>query len=283
MNHRFVKLFVTVGIIAALSGCSFKTVYNRLDDLIPKYVEGVVTLDDVLEDRLDERASLLLDWHRSTQLKAYAAWLQSLRQDMGEQLTEEMLDQHIRTMEAFWLALFVRLNDEMAYLLPMLDQTQQEELFIYLEDSNEEFREEFIDPDPGERTEDYAERMVDTYENWVGELTDAQLTAVEQAASELISTAELRLHRRLAWQQGIRDILASNDTHYDKSQRLRVFLAGFEKDTDGPIEQASDMNRQIIIRLTVQIAHSLSPDQKDYFTGKTGDYIRMFIELAENR
>ena len=283
MSSRVARLPVIIAIVAAVAACSLKTVYNRLDELIPKYVEGVVTLDDVFEERLDERASLLLDWHRSTQLKQYAAWLQSVQQDMGEQLTEERLDQHIRTMEAFWLALFVRLNDEMAYLLPMLDQTQQEELFSYLGDSNEEFREEFIDPEPDERTEDYAGRMIDTYGNWLGGLTDDQARAVEQAAGELVSTAELRLQRRLEWQQGIRDILTANDSHYDASQRLRVFLAGFEQDPDGPIRAASETNRQTIIRLTVQIAHSLTQEQKDHFIDKTDDYIRMFIELAENR
>ena len=88
MSGRLAKLLVVAAAITTLAACSFKTVYNRLDDLIPKYVEGVVTLDDVLEERLDERVSLLLDWHRSTQLKAYAAWLQSVQQDMGDQCKE---------------------------------------------------------------------------------------------------------------------------------------------------------------------------------------------------
>ena len=283
MNHRGVRLFVVVALVATLAACSFKTLYNRLDYLVPKYVEGVITLDDVLEDRLEERTLVLLQWHRSTQLKQYAAWLQSLQRDVGDQLTEEQLDQHVLKMEDFWWSLVGKLNDEMAYLLPLLDQEQQQELFLYLEDSNEEFREEYIEPGHEERIEAYADFMIDTYENWFGELTGEQEQAVELAATGLISTAELRLEQRLAWQRGIRDILAGDDSHYDKSQRLRVFLAEFETEPDGPLRQGSDTNRRILIRLTVQIAHSLTPEQKDYFVNKTGDYIRMFTELAENR
>jgi hypothetical protein len=283
MTGRYVKAVIVIGLITLITACSFKTVYNRLDYLIPKYVEGVVTLDDVLEERLEGRTQVLLNWHRNTQLEQYAGWLQSLQQDIGVQLTEEQLEQHISQMEGFWLSLLNKVNDEMAYLLPMLDEAQREELFAYLDDSNEEFRESFIEPDDQERIDDYAGRMIDIYEDWFGELTDEQASRVEQAAAELISSAELRLQRRLEWQQGIRQILVSADSHYDKSQRLRVFLAGFEQVQDGPIRQASDSNRQVIIRLTVQIAHSLTNEQREFFVSRTDDYIRMFTELAENR
>jgi hypothetical protein len=283
MTGRYVKAVIVIGLITLITACSFKTVYNRLDYLIPKYVEGVVTLDDVLEERLEGRTQVLLNWHRNTQLNQYAGWLQSLQQNIGVQLTEEQLEQRISEMEGFWLSLLNKVNDEMAYLLPMLDEAQREELFVYLDESNEEFRESFIEPDDQERIDDYAGRMIDIYQDWFGELTDEQAGRVEQAAAELISSAELRLQRRLEWQQGIRQILVSADSHYDKSQRLRVFLAGFEQDQDGPIRQASDINRQVIIRLTVQIAHSLTNEQREFFISKTDDYIRMFTELAENR
>ena len=283
MTGRYIKAVIVIGLVTLITACSFKTVYNRLDYLIPKYIEGVVTLDDVLEDRLEGRTQVLLNWHRNTQLKQYAGWLQSLQQDIGVQLTEEQLEQHISEMEGFWLSLLSKVNDEMAYLLPMLDQAQREELFVYLDDSNEEFQEAFIEPDDRERIDDYAGRMIDVYEDWIGELTNEQAGRVEQAAAELISTAELRLQRRLEWQQGIRRILESADSQYDKSQRLRVFLAGFEQDQHGPIRQASAFNRQVIIRLTVQIAHSLTNEQKEFFISRTDDYIRMFTELAENR
>ncbi|MBT8128663.1 MAG: hypothetical protein KJP10_01645 [Gammaproteobacteria bacterium] len=283
MTGRYVKAVIVIGLIMLITACSFKTVYNRLDYLIPKYVEGVVSLDDILEERLEGRTQVLLNWHRNTQLKQYAGWLQSLQPDIGVQLTEQQLEQHISEMEGFWLSLLNKVNDEMAYLLPMLDEVQREELFVYLDDSNEEFRESFIEPEDQERIDDYAGRMIDVYEDWIGELTDEQAGSVEQAAAELISSAELRLQRRLEWQQGIRQILVSADSPYDKSQRLRVFLAGFEQDQDGPIRQASDINRQVIIRLTVHIAHSLTNEQREFFISRTDDYIRMFTELAENR
>ncbi|UCB56040.1 MAG: hypothetical protein JSW45_05795 [Thiotrichales bacterium] len=269
-----------VGLVAA---CSFKTVYNKLDDLIPQYVEGVVTLDGVLEDQLDERTIVLLDWHRNTQLKQYAEWLSDMQQDVGAGLTEKELEQYINRMEAFWLSLYIKLNDEMAYLLPLLDSEQRQELYIYLEDSNEEFHDEFIDLVDQDRIADYSERLSETFANWIGELTDEQQQMIESAAARLINTAELRLERRLEWQQGIRQILDDKDTPQHKRKRLRDLFAGFEQDEDDALKAKSGINRGILVGLTLQISHTMTDEQKAYFIDKTSDYIRMFIELAENR
>ena len=79
MNNRFTRTIVILTLLTAVAACSFKTVYNRLDYLIPEYVEGMVTLDDVLEEKLEQRTLVLLEWHRNTQLKQYADWLSALQ------------------------------------------------------------------------------------------------------------------------------------------------------------------------------------------------------------
>lgn len=283
MINRFTKAIVILTLITAVAACSFKTVYNRLDYLIPEYVEGMVTLDDVLEEKLEQSTLVLLEWHRNTQLKQYADWLSALQRDMATQLTEQQVEQRITEMDRFWRSLSAKVNDEMAHLLPLLNKEQLDELFMNIDDTNEEFREESVDLNEEQRIEDYVERISDTYQGWIGELTDEQQRNVEQAATELVSTAELRLQRRLQWQHGIREILAEEDTVQNKTDRLRQFLAGFEDIDDETMKEKSEINRGIIVRLTVQISHSMTEDQQAHFISKTNDYIRMLTELAENR
>lgn len=283
MTNRFTKTIIILTLITAFAACSFKTVYNRLDYLIPEYIEGMVTLDDVLEEKLEQSTLVLLEWHRNTQLKQYADWLSALQRDMGAQLTEQQVEQRITEMDRFWRSLSAKVNDEMADLLPLLKKEQQDELFMNIEDSNDEFREEFVDLNEEQRIEDYVERISDTYQSWIGELTDEQQRNVEHAATELVSTAELRLQRRLQWQQGIREILAEEEAAQNKTARLRQFLAGFEDIDDETMKEKSEINRGIIVRLTVQISHSMTEDQQAHFISKTNDYIRMLTELAENR
>jgi len=283
MIKHTTRTIIVAAFVAVIAACSFKTLYNRLDYLIPEYVEGMVTLDDVLEEKLEYSTLVLLKWHRNTQLEQYADWLSALQRDMGTQLTEQNVELRIAEMDQFWRSLSEKINDEMAHLLPLLNKEQLAELFINLEDTNEEFREEFVDLNDEERIEDYIERMSSTYENWISGLTDEQTRMVEQAATELVSTAELRMQRRLEWQHGIREILAEDDTNQNKTGRLRQFLAGFEDIDDETMKEKSDINRGIIVRLTVQISHTMTEDQKAFFISKTSDYIRMLTELAENR
>ena len=283
MRVRLTKAVIVIAVIAVVAACSLKTLYNRLDYLIPEYIEGMVTLDDVLEEKLEQRTLVLLNWHRNTQLKQYADWLSAIQRDMGTQLTEDKVEQRIKEMDQFWRSLSEKVNDEMAYLLPLLDKEQQDELFINIEDSNEEFREEYADSNDEQRIDDYIEDISGTFENWIGELTEKQQQSVEQAAAELVSTAELRFQRRLQWQRGIREILAEDGSTQSKRERLRKFMAGFEEVDNESTKQKSNINKRSIVRLIVQISHSMTEDQKAFFISKTNDYIRMLTELAENR
>lgn len=280
---RQTKVFLMAVFIAIITACSFKTWYNQLDYLIPSYLEGLVTFGDVLEKKVDQRTQVLINWHRNTQLKQYAAWLRTLQRDAGPQLTEAQLFQHIATMESFWLSLSQKLNEEMTILLPLLNSEQRGELFASIADKNQDFRDDYIDLDEQERIDSFTVSMYDNYENWLGELTDEQEEAIELAAGKLQSAAGLRLQQRLLWQQGIQEILDSNEAEVVKSERLAYFFAEFEMDNDAGIKSKNAANQKIIVQLTVQIVHSFTPEQKDYFVSKTNDYIRMFTELSENR
>ena len=89
------KVVFIASLIAIVASCSFKTIYNQLDYLIPSYVEGMVSLDSVLDEKVEQRTLVLINWHRNTQLNQYADWLRALQRDANEQLTEEQMLQHI--------------------------------------------------------------------------------------------------------------------------------------------------------------------------------------------
>lgn len=282
VRQRIQQLFL-IAAIAGLAACTLKTLYNQLDVLIPEYVEDMVTLEDVLDQKLEQRTEVLLSWHRNTQLKLYADWLRAVRRDVDSRLTAASVERRIAEAEQFWRSLVVKINDEMADLLPLLDREQQRELFLNIEDKNTEFREDYVELDEDERIAANIDRLTEAFENWIGELTDAQSLAVKQSAARLQTTAALRLQRRLEWQQGIRKILAEAGERRQKRARLRRFLTGFEDFHNEAMKQKTDANRAVIVRLTVQLANSMTQRQRAYFSESTDEYIRMFTELAENR
>jgi hypothetical protein len=272
-----------ITLVLLISACSFKTIYNRLDYMIPSYVEGMVTLDDVLEEKVEQRANVLISWHRNTQLVQYADLLRTFQQDIGSPLDKQRVLQHIATMQQLWDSLENEINEEMAELLPLLNTEQREELFDSIEDKNEDFYDDYVDIDDDERIEQYTDTTVDNFENWLGYLTATQETAIEESMSGLANSAALRLEQRRFWQRNIRQILDSTDSKEIKTERLRQFFENFSMNNQPQLAAASDNNIQIFAQLTADIINQATTEQKTFFIDKTDEYIRIFTELSENR
>lgn len=282
MSHLSKTVILIVSIVF-VSACSVKTLYNKLDYLLPEYVEAMVSLDDVLEQEVDQKIILLLKWHRQTELKQYAEWLRGLQQDVNSTLTEQKVLQHTSELEQFWQRLSAKVYEEMAQLLPLLDREQQDELFGNIAHKNEAFRKEHVDLEREERVDAYHDRLLDTCESWLGELTDDQTLVIKQASAELVSAAELWFQRRLSWQFGTKKILAKAESSNEKTEQLHNFFEDFRIIKNKALIDNAEFNKAIIARLVVLMSQKLTEDQKVHFINKTDDYIRMFIELAENR
>lgn len=281
-SHRYNAVFI-VALVVMVSSCSVKTMYKQLDYLIPSYVEGIVSLDSMLEEKVEQRTLALINWHRNTQLHQYAAWLRVLQRDVNNQLTEEKMLQHFATLDSFWQSLSLKINEEMVRLLPLLNAEQREELFSNIAKKNNEFREEYIDVDNDERIEQYSDRMMDSFEAWLGNLTKRQKIAIRQAAAKMHATSTLRLARRLQWQRSVQRILDSNDSATQKAASLAHYFTEYNRQDNVAMNTIEKANRQLLAHLTVQIAHTMTADQLAHFVSKTNDYIRMFNDLTMER
>ena len=271
-----------ISLCVGISACSVKTLYNNLDYLIPEYVAGMITLDDALENKVEQRSRALIHWHRKTQLTQYADWLKKVQQQVGPQLTEQQVKFHINEINRYYRDFIIQLNQEMAELLPLLNEQQQNEMFSHIAHKNKEFREKYVGLDETKRIEAYIENLQDSYEAWLGDLSAEQEKTIVDVAKQMQSTAELRLWRRLEWQKGIKEILSSQHSPAIKSEHLITFMSGFVNIDNDATRETSEINNKLIASLTAQIAHGMSSKQKDHFLTKTSDYIRMLTELAAN-
>jgi hypothetical protein len=93
------KFIFIASLIVFTSACTFKFTYNNLEYIIPTYVEGMVSLDGILEKRVEQQTMSLINWHRNTQLIQYADLLRGLKRDFGLDLTEEQVSHTIVTIE----------------------------------------------------------------------------------------------------------------------------------------------------------------------------------------
>lgn len=281
-SHLLKAIFIMT-LVMMTASCSFKTLYNQLDNLIPYYVEGMVSLDGMLEEKVAQRTLVLINWHRDTQLNQYANWLRVLQRDTNNHLTEDKMRKHIATLYRFWQSISQKADEEMVLLLPLLNTEQRKELYSSIDEKNDEFREEYAEVKSEERITQYTDRIIDNYETWLGVLTDEQEVSVKQTAARLQSTARYRLERRKQWQRSIKLILDTNNSTSQKNASLREFFTGYKSQEIVAMNTVFNINKNIISHLTLQIVHSMTDEQKAHFVTSTNDYIRMFEELAKQR
>ena len=73
-----------------LTACSSTTfVYNRLDFLLPWYLNDYVDLDRSQKDDLDELLYPFLQWHRSEELPQYLKILDQIEQSLDRTMRPE--------------------------------------------------------------------------------------------------------------------------------------------------------------------------------------------------
>lgn len=255
-------------LIILLASCTFKTVYNNFDYLIPKYIEGMVPLDEFLEDEIDNHVSLFMQWHRETQMKPYAEWMNRVRENAGPNITRNQVEERLTEAEEFWVVMSGRLNESVARVLPKMNEEQRTKLFTSIQEKNDDLREEYIDIPVDERSNYYAEKLVDNYEFWLDELTDEQVNFVKEAAAQQVDTAELRLQRRLQWQKEVQSILDEDLSKEEQSKKLLLFLQGFQTVDTSKFRKKAQFNREVIIGLTVKVSRSMTRAQLKHFDTK---------------
>ena len=79
--NLFRKIFIALIVVALLAGCASFT-YNRLDWLIPWYVDGYVDLTGDQRALLRERLTPSLEWHRREELARYMEIIDRIEADL---------------------------------------------------------------------------------------------------------------------------------------------------------------------------------------------------------
>ena len=102
---RGARVWVVIALFV-VSACSSTTyVYNRLDFLLPWYMDDYVDLDAEQEAYLDELLVPFLAWHRAHELPVYLTALNRIEDSLNQPLTAEIVGTIVTEFELAWLRL----------------------------------------------------------------------------------------------------------------------------------------------------------------------------------
>lgn len=276
------KLLICSVVILMLGGCSQKTAYNHLDLLVAEYLDDYVELNNIQQVQLEKSLNETLAWHREQQLPVSIEWLQSLKQDLGEELTYDRVAFHADQLLMFWNAIEGQFANDMAVLLPTLSVEQRKELLKSFAEKNDEFREEYIEIGQKERREQLVKRVEDSFERWLDDLTENQITQIHATAHKMEDTAPNMLAMRIQWQNELLRLLNDGAGHSDVQQDIvNVFVQRNALRSEA-YQQQLETNQDLIYRLIVNISKTLEAEQKEYLVSRIDDYIELFKSLVKD-
>jgi hypothetical protein len=247
---------VLLCLLGACSGTTF--VYNRLDSILPWYLDDYVELNNTQDRQLDEVLAPFLAWHRQQELPRYVALLDQVATDLDGQVSAAQVNGIYVGIEDAWLRLQDKSLDWLLALGATLSDEQVQEFLDVLNERQEEYEEEYLERSEREYREDSYEALVDNMQDYLGRLTEAQRERLRAASLELRRSDSVWLQERAAWLQRL-DVLMQRQPGWQ--QRVREAIALRDETVSEQYSATYEHNLEIIFSAIAAVLDSRSEKQ----------------------
>ncbi len=261
------KKVLIVLILLLVTGCGTRFFYYQLDWLIPFFLRDYISLNSEQKSILKDRLVKQIDWHCKTQLADYSEALRSLSKDISNQdhpIDYDRLNDYYAKFQGFWAELIRQVAPDIAEILRTATDAQIEELFTNLDKRNDELRAEYVDLPPSELIKQREERMTKALRKWISDPTPEQKQAVSASIKQLKPIGSEWMQYRDKIQEEVINLLKQRKDLPDFGQRFTEVLVHPERWRSATYQSKSDFNRDLILKLAVNINHLMTPGQRTH-------------------
>lgn len=251
-----------IGIALLCAGCStIRLSYGQAERMGVWYAESYVSLDRQQSRLLGQQLVDFKQWHCSTQLAGYAAWLREVGEEFQPGVNAERIAMRLADLQQFARVMGDHAAPRLEAISHSLSDAQLAELQRSFDKGNRKYRDRWIDvPEPTVRAE-RAKRLQARIEWWIGPLGKRQRSLVEAWSRELRMTGPDTLASRTRWQSELVRTLQYRSRDTQRVAQLRSLLAEPDRYwTPGLLEQV-EANRNLTIDLLVGIANAMDEAQ----------------------
>jgi hypothetical protein len=274
------RLAAALATVLLLAGCGAQFVYNRLDTVLYLYVSSQVSLEEPQSRALKDALGEFLDWHRRAELPRYAQFAEQLAAQAARPLGRARIDAARLGIEALWRDAIARGAPDAARWLAQLDTAQRDELFASLGEDDAELREEFCEGDQAKRQRRRERSFVDTAEDWVGRLDDAQRALVRERFAALEPTGCGWVEQRIAVRADLRRLVDDGAARPAYAADVTRLLLRPEDRWDSGYRARFDANRERVVDLLAELDASLDARQRQRLVAKLSGFAADFRELS---
>jgi len=262
---------------ATLAGCSgVRMAYDNADTFIRWRLLQFLDVHGEQADELDERIARFMRWHRANALPKYARDAEDAAQRLERGLSREDLVWGYDIFIGHGREAMRAAADEVAPLLDRLTPEQVRHIEQRVAEENRKFAREYLRGSEQERRGQRARRIVERLEDWLGNLSKAQIEAVERfsARAPLLDELRDRDNRRI---QG--EILALIRAH-EARRRLGDKVVSWDRGRDPAYVAARAANVQEFNTLLLEVNRVATPEQRARVVAELRRYSQEFRALA---
>jgi len=257
-----VSLFSKICLICALlflSACSSTTfVYNRLDFILPWYLDDYAELNREQEKYLDELLSPFLAWHRSDELPRYVKVLEDIEASLDQPVTAEVVAAISAEFENAWFRLEGEALDWLLDLGARLSDEQIQGFLAELQEHQEEYEEKYLTRSDEKFHEESYDNLLDSMQDYLGRLNGAQRDLLRDTGNGLLRSDRTWLTERAAWLEKLA-ILLEREPGWQ--QRVREAIAARDENVSPEYLRIYEHNLRLIHSAVAELLNSRTEKQ----------------------
>lgn len=260
-----VQRFFRLGFLCCLllvSACTSTTfVYNRLDFLLPWYVDDYADLSRAQDQYLDELLEPFLSWHRSQELPRYVELLDQVETKLEQPIETKDIEAIASDFQVAWTRLE---SESLDWLLALGEELNDEQIEGFLEVVREqqvEYEEKYLPRSDEEFYQDSHDNMLENATQYVGKLSESQLQSMKTASSQLQRSDIVWLRERASWLDEL-TVFLEREPGWQQKVRDAIKVR-----SDSPAEDYEKIfahNMSTISGFVVALANDMSEKQEQH-------------------
>lgn len=277
-SRRAYPLVAGLLFAALLSGCSSTTFfYNRLDIVLPWYLERYVDLDRQQAAQFDTQLEGLLDWHRREELPRYVTLIAAMEAELDAELDFAVIEHYTREFEEAWYRVRDRALAELFELGATLSDEQIDEFLAAMEKKQHKYERKYLHRDDDDYHDDAYDELRELHEDYLGRLDAVQRDRLRQAADRLQRSDATWLRERADW---LAVVARELEREPGWARRIQRIVSEWEAQLDFATQRVYQHNTRTVQAAMVDVINLRSEKQDARLRRKLAGFREDFLLLA---
>lgn len=268
LKLRTWRLLLPILSALLLASCVGSFAYNRLDWLIPWYVDDYVDLSREQRQSLRDQLLPLLQWHRNEELVRYQQLLDQAEKDMQQPVNAAQVEAWIAEL----IQALSRIEETMLDLAldfgSGISDAQVQEFIRNVHKEQADYKDEFLSRSEQEYLKENTENLEGALERLLGRLNPEQKQRLQQGAQSMQRFDAVWLDERQQWLDELSVLLQRNEGWQEKVRKAHL-----ARQLNRPPQYTAIVDHNIAVTASAiaDVLNSRTDKQKQHTTAEFAD------------